>query len=1826
ASRRDLDVSRTRARVMEAELGTCQTKISLLKSKDKIREKERELLNHNLENVEHALGNVLDKMPVLESGENATLKKRLAETEIKLMWARMEHDTAERRIMPLKAMSEARMRKIIRDQVTTSMAKFVANMNYETGGAGTVGAEAGGTEGAVGLCQWFEKLEFMFRISDYKEKDKVRNWMTEEFCPRSVLQWLELELYNLKLKGTDIDGYTNRFLKLALLYPRMVEPEQVKVEQYIRGLLKNIHGDVTSSRPAGEKWKGEGDHGGRGDNRRHYNRWQNQRRVNAGAMTNAAPSDNEGHRKRDCPKLKKNGQGGNDRVPVYKLRAVDAQQDPKVVTGTFLLNNRYATALFDLGADKSFVSTIFSTLIDIEPVELDISYEVKLADEKVVSTNNVLIGYTLNLLNHYFPIDLMVIELGSFDIIIGMDWLSRYDAAILCGEKKVRIPLEGKTLVIEGNRNISRLKIVSYIKAQKQVEFRIDLIPGAAPMARVPYHLEQSKMKELSEQLKELSKKVLFDRARHHGELRGVHVDPAKTEAIKNWAAPTTPTEGDDEEEAFQTSKLKLCSAPILSLPKGSERFVVYCDASLKGFGDVLMQREKVIAYASRKLRKNEQNYTTHDMELGVVDFALRLWRHYLYGTKCTIVMENPNHLNEPNEAIPEVNPVVLNPNQVADIHDPNEMVYIPDDIDLVDYYEEDPEEEPEEEPEEDVDIELEDDAELIFPYEVEGDKTPPPGDVSSDSVSSARDLEASRVRARVMEAEFCTCQTEMALLKPKDKIGKKERELLNHDLENVERALGNVLERMSVLKGGKNATLKKRLAETETKLVWARIERETVERRLHESRVWNKRFYLDMVCNGAVPKPPSDDKDTERPRKKPKNSTSDGTEGPFEPHGDIIMPPKAMSEARMREIIRDQVTTSMVEFVANMNCGAGGAGAGGAGVGGAGAGDAGADGAGAGGAEVGGARPAAPEITGCTYITFMKCEPHPFKGTEGAVKVEQYVRGLSKNIRGDVTSSRPAGIDEAVRMAYQLMGQIIQDKTDEVSEDEKRKGEGNRGGRSDNRCDFNRRQNQRRVNAGAMTNAAPNDNEVCPKCKNKKHGGDCWKCGKYGKLGHKTTTCWSLNIKDVTCFNCNEKGHRKRDCPKLKKNGQGGNNHRAVYKLRAVNAQQDPKVVTSTFLLNNRYATALFDFEQVEFRIDLIPGVAPVARTPYRLAPSEMKEFSEQLKELSEKGFIRPSSSPWGAPVLFIKKKDGSFRMCIDYRKLNKLTIKNRYPLPRIDDLFDQLTRYGHYEFQVMPFRLTNAPAKNKPYVWGDDEEEAFQTLKLKLCSAPILSLPEGNEDFVVYCDASLKGFGAVLMQREKANVVADALSRKDKEPIRVRALAVTVHTNLPKQIRKAQVEACKEENIGAEGFLGKGEPFEVRFDGTKCLKGRVWLPLFRGLRNLIMLESHKSKYSIHPGSDKMYHDLKKLYCQQPKIPISKWERITMDFITKLPRTPSGYDSIWVIVDRLTIYAHFISMNEKLMERLTQLYLKEIVCRHGVPVSIISDRDPRFASSGWEKHLPLAEFSYNNSYHTSIKATPFEALYGRKCRSPVCWSEVGNAQLTGPEMIRETAEMIVQFKNRLLAARSRQKSYADVRRKPLEFEVEVRIDEKLHFIEEPIEIMDREVKQLNNKETTPPNIHIIQEPDATVTTPADTICPPQHAIYNSTTTVYNKNTYNYNQKQQLGGHAKSMDRCRTNHTNTYDHRFEKNNNHQSTSRCHMARAQPTRLPHILTNFCLYNENKEGLQQLLELKTYTNNDILLLYPEDEDIIFVAVYVASWITVSEESKELVVVSH
>ncbi|GJT31064.1 putative reverse transcriptase domain-containing protein [Tanacetum coccineum] len=511
----------------------------------------------------------------------------------------------------------------------------------------------------------------------------------------------------------------------------------------------------------------------------------------------------------------------------------------------------------------------------------------------------------------------------------------------------------------------------------------------------------------------------------------------------------------------------------------------------------------------------------------------------------------------------------------------------------------------------------------------------------------------------------------------------------------------------------------------------------------------------------------------------------------------------------------------------------------------------------------------------------------------------------------------------------------------------------------------------------------------------------------------------------------------------------------------------------------------------EIEFRIELTPRATPVVKSPYRLAPSELEELSGQLKELQDKGFIRPSSSPWGALILFVKKKVTVF--------LEDISPISGYHQLRVheDDIPKTAFRtcYAHFEFTVMPFGLTNAPAifmdlmkrlrevqflghvingngihvdpfKIEVVKNWKAPRTLIETLKDKLYNAPVLALPDGHEEFVRCWIELFSDYDCEIRYHPgKANVVADALSRKERIK--------------PKR-------DCRNK--------GLDEMLKHRSDGTMYYLDQIWVPLKGEVRTLIMDEAHKSKYSVHLGADKMYYDLRDRYWwprmkkdiaeYQPEIPVWKWEGIAMDFVTKLPRTSSGHDTIWVIVDRLTKSAHFLPMREDYkMERLARLYLNEIVARHGVPISIISDRDSRFTSrfwqsmqealgtrldmstayhpqtdgqsertiqtledmlracvldfrGSWDVHLPLVEFSYNNSYHSSVRCAPFEALYGRKCRSPIMWAEVGEGQLIGPELVQETTEKISQIKDRLKAARDRQKSYADKRRKPLEFSV----------------------------------------------------------------------------------------------------------------------------------------------------------------------------------------------
>ncbi|GJY19995.1 putative reverse transcriptase domain-containing protein [Tanacetum coccineum] len=597
------------------------------------------------------------------------------------------------------------------------------------------------------------------------------------------------------------------------------------------------------------------------------------------------------------------------------------------------------------------------------------------------------------------------------------------------------------------------------------------------------------------------------------------------------------------------------------------------------------------------------------------------------------------------------------------------------------------------------------------------------------------------------------------------------------------------------------------------------------------------------------------------------------------------------------------------------------------------------------------------PVARECTYNDFLKFQPLNFKGTEEVVgltqwfkklesvfhisnctvacqinqrfqelalmcsrmfpeesdEVEKYVGGLPDMIQGSVMASKPKNMQDVIEFATELMDQKI--------------------------CTLAERQakNKRKFEDTSRNN----QNQQQPFKR------------------HNVTRAYTVGP-----------GHFKSNCPKLKNKNQGnqarnGNAVARDYGMGTVGTNPNSNVVTGTLsfhiftlrLKTSRKRSDLKTYiledlsgipptQQVEFPIILIPGDAPVARAPYRLAPSGMKELSDQLQELSDKGFIRPSSSPWGALVLFVKKKDGSFWMCINYRELNKLTVKNCYPFPRIDDLFDQLQ--GSSVYSKIDLRSGYHQLRTKQ----EHEDHLKLILKLlkkeelyaKFSNAPILALPAGAENFIVYCDTSHKGLGVVLMQKEectvftdhkslqhildqkelnmrqrhwlelpsaydckilyhpwKANVVANALSRKERiKPLRVQALVMTIGLDLPKKILKAHTEARKPENLDAEDVKAE----------------------------------HQKPFGL---------------LVQPEISQWKWDNITMDFVTKLPRTSSGYDTIWVIMDRLTKFAHFLLMRENAsMDKFARLYLKEVVTRHGIPVSIICDRDGRFTSNLW--------------------------------------------------------------------------------------------------------------------------------------------------------------------------------------------------------------------------------------------------------------------------------------
>ncbi|GKC26895.1 putative reverse transcriptase domain-containing protein, partial [Tanacetum coccineum] len=564
-------------------------------------------------------------------------------------------------IIPPRRLKKKSVKRLVEKHVAKAIEEYEKTRANPSNASGSGSTNTGGTcaeedkvmfaastfEGRA-LTWWNENVHTLGLVNANRIPwTEFKSMMTTEYCSATEIQKMEEELWTLTLKGDDIEAYNNRFHELALMCPDLVQNEKKKVERYIKGFPKRIKGNITSARPTTlhdainlarelveQAVQGKAARVNESNKRKWEERQKNNPNNNnpnnsptkgkgyAGTLPkcNRCNLHHNGHLRHMCPKVR-NQQNEGAHARAYMV-VENLQQNLNVVTGTFLLNDHYASVLFDSGDERSFVSIEFTLFIDIAPVALNTSYEVELADGKIVSTNTILHGCTLALFSHVFKIDLLPTRLGSFDVIVGMDWLSYHRAVIVCYEKIVCIPLpNGKILEIHGERPEKDPKSLSCIKADekriddiltihdfpevfpddlkglppmREIEFRIDLIPGTLPVVKSPYRLAPSEMQELLNQLKELKEKGAYcfskiDLRSGYHELRvrdedipktsfrtryghfefmvmpfgltnapalkevqflghmvnrdGIHVDPSKVESVKNWKTPESPIE-----------------------------------------------------------------------------------------------------------------------------------------------------------------------------------------------------------------------------------------------------------------------------------------------------------------------------------------------------------------------------------------------------------------------------------------------------------------------------------------------------------------------------------------------------------------------------------------------------------------------------------------------------------------------------------------------------------------------------------------------------------------------------------------------------------------------------------------------------------------------------------------------------------------------------------------------------------------------------------------------------------------------------------------------------------------------------------------------------------------------------------------------------------------------------------------------------------------------------------------------------------------------------------------------------------------------------------
>ncbi|GJX23080.1 putative reverse transcriptase domain-containing protein [Tanacetum coccineum] len=1655
-----------------------------------------------------------------------------------------------------------------------------------------------GTEGVVGLTRWIEKMESVFNISGCAIENQVKfatctllgaaltwwnsqirtlgpdaysmTWevlkkkMTDKYCPQGEIKKLEIELWNLKVKGNDVPAYTERFQELTLICTKFVANETEKVDKYISGLPDNIYGNVKSARPKtldetielandlmDQKLRTYAER--QTDNKRkaedssrnnHGHQQQPFKRQNVTKVYNMETGERKPYGE-TCPRvlatqmllILRKAMGQIPRGMVYAVgnakKKGNASSDPdsNVVTGTFLLNNHYASILFDTGANRSFISTAFSSLINIAPTPLENSYDVELADGKIVRIS----------------------------------------------AKKEEDKSEGK-----------RLKDVPIVRdfpeafpedlpglpPARPVEFQIDLIPGAAPVARTPYRLAPSEMKEFSEQLQELSDKgfirpssspwgapVLFVKKKSCYVITDcdIRYHPGKRQTCADALSRK------ETIEPFEGVRSKYRPKEKLE-PRADGTLCLNGRSWLPCYGDL----RSVIMHESHKSK-----YSIHPgSEKMYQDMKKLYWWPNMkadiatYVSKCLTVRDHRQIMAPATRRGPNTTPNNTNPNNMT-----------PESVQAM------------------ID-------QALLRNSTNGD-----GSHSSHG-DNRRNVQTARP---CFYADFMKCQP----LNFKGNEGVVGLTRWIEKMESVFNISGCAIENQvkfatCTLLGAAltwwNGQIRS-LGPDAYSMTWEVLKKKMTDKycpqgeiKKLEIELWNlkvkgndvpaytERFQeLTLICTKFVANetekvdkyisglPDNIYGNVKSARPKTLDETielaNDLMDQKLRTYAERQTDNKRKAEDSSRNNHGHQQQPFKRQNVAKVyNMG------------------------------TGERKPYGGNLPKCTKCHFHHNGPCTQK-CHKCNKVGHFARDCRSSGNTNAANTQKGnGANPKGNGCFEC-GAPGHFKRDCPKLKNKDGGNGSAQGwvyavgNAEKKGNASRDPDSNVVTGtfllnnhyasilfdtgadrsfistafSSLINIAPTplENSYDVELADGKIVGvdtimrGCTlnflnhpfnidlmpvELGSFDVIigmdwlrrCHAVIVCDEKLVQipygnETLIFHGNESNNGRESrltiisCSKAQEYmAKGCQIFLAQISAKKEEDKSEGKRLKDVPIVRDfpevfpEDLPGLPPARPVEFQIDLIPGAAPVARTPYRLAPSEMKELSKQLQELSDKGFIRPSSSPWGAPVLFVKKKDGSFRMCIDYHLrsgYHQLRVREQ-DIPKTAFR----TRYGHYEFQVMPFGLTNAPADKKEH-----EEHLKAILELlkkeklyaKFSNAPILALPERSEDFVVYCDASHKGLCAVLMQREKVIAYASRQLKIHKKNYTTHDLELgsvvfalkiwrhylygtkcTVFTDhkslqhildqkelnmrqchwlellsdydcdiryhlrkanvVADALSQAQIEALKPENLENEdvgGMIRKDIPkekLEPRADGTLCLHDRSWLPCYGDLRSVIMHKSHKSKYSIHPGSEKMYQDMKKLYwwpnmkadiatyvskcltCArvkvehqrpsgllvQPEIPEWKWDNITMDFITKLPKSSQE------TTKKIVLIKQRIQAAQDRQKSYADLKRKPMEFKVGDRVML--------KVSPWKRVVRFGKRGKLNPRYVG----PFKVL-----------DKVGKVAYM-LELPQELSRVHHTFH-----VSNMKKCYAD---EPLVMPLEgINVDDKLQFVEEPIKIMEREIKRL---------------------------------------------------------------------------------------------------------------------------------------------------------------------